>query len=140
VIDRQGQVRREITLPRRSLLSLAVDPVSNETLALALAEIEMLEFDALDKEGAPTWSYPFPAAELPNLSPWITPIGIGERRAWCGISPDGSLHVMQANGAKTDRFSFGEMPTGLGSVESGDLIVALPDRVVRMHIAPVKRP
>ncbi|TWT30587.1 outer membrane protein assembly factor BamB family protein [Blastopirellula retiformator] len=136
VIDRQGKVRREIGLPQRSLLSLCHDPVSGQLLALALAEIEMLEFDALAKDGAQVWSYPLPAAELPQVSPKMAAVSIGELRGWCGLGPDGTVHVMQADGAATDRMAFGEMPLGLGTVGSGDLIIALPDRVVRLRLAP----
>ncbi|MCC9609477.1 hypothetical protein LOC68_05015 [Blastopirellula sp. JC732] len=138
VIDRQGKVRREIGLPQRSLLSLAYDPVSSELLALALAEIEMLEFDALAKDGAQVWSYPLPAAELPKVSPLMMAISIGAERGWCGLGPDGTLHLMQANGAATDRMAFGEMPAGLASVGSGNLITTLPGRVVRLRFSPAK--
>lgn len=138
VIDRQGQVRREIALPQRSLLSLAYDPVSHDLLALALAEIEMLEFDALAKDGAQIWSYPLPAAELPKTSPWMTPIAIGEQRGWCGLGPDGTLHLMQADGAATDRLSYGEMPRGLATVGGGELITTLPGKVLRLRFLPAK--
>ncbi|EAQ77816.1 redoxin domain-containing protein [Blastopirellula marina] len=139
VIDRQGQIRREIALPGRSLLSLAYDAPSGELLALALAEIEMLEFDALAKDGAQTWSYPLPAAELPNVSPPMIALAIGQQRGWCGLGPDGTLHLMQLDGAVTDRLSFGEMPSGLASINGADLIATLPGRIVRLRFALAKQ-
>lgn len=138
VIDRQGQIRREIRLPQRSLLGLAYDSISQDLLALALAEIEMLEFDAVGKDGAQRWSYPLPAAELPNVSPLMTAVSIGPQRGWCGLGPDGTLHFMQADGAATDRLAYGAMPGGLATVAGGELITSLPGKVIRLRLLPTK--
>ena len=145
-IDAQGEAGPEIRIPNRTLTTLAAEDVNGdgqvEICALAIDPKNLGRYTAigLDEAGTELWSYAMPPGNHNYVVERIVPARLGVNDGgWLLPGPDGSIHLLTANGELVDRFHYGAAITGLGMAQHGDapvLVISTPDTFTAWKLTP----
>ncbi len=137
VLDAQGKRVDEFRLPNRLLhWIVAAEPAGGKPAlaGLFLADMASSVAIGLDTSGHELWTYPLPpglhqrAVEQVVFAELPPPLG----QVWILPGPDGSIHLLAADGKTIDQFHYGEILCGLAAlVLDGKpvLVVATPQAV-----------
>ena len=135
VLDAQGSRRGEIHVRNRLFNWIANSDLrgDGEPLWCGLAAVKAGDNIAVgfSPGGDELWNYPLPAGIQqqpiePIISGRLTRNGPGQ---WLLPGPDGSIHVVSADGKLLDKFNYGSMLQGMATVEINGqsvLVVASP--------------
>ncbi len=136
MIDSQGKRLADVTLPGRFLHRIVAADLDGDGQPhwcglAAQADGSSLAI-GLNLEGAELWSYALPAGIHrqpiePVIAGRLLP---GAQGQWLLPGPDGSIHVLGADGKLLDSFNYGAELTGLATAELDGkplLIVSTPD-------------
>lgn len=116
-------------------------------LGVVLANPNQFVVLGLAADGRPAWQYPLPPG-IHNTQIQAVQWGrvVGDVEHWIVAAPDGSIHMMTADGTALDRFSLGAIPTGIAAATVDGqpaLVVATKDGTVeafRLEAAEAIRP
>ncbi len=123
VLDAEGQRRSEIFIPKRMLGWVAAADLrgDGQPLWCGLGASQLGENTAIgfSLKGDELWSYSLPEGVYPGPIELIVPgrltrNGPGQ---WLLPGPDGSIHVLSADGQLFDKFNYGAVLQGLATVE-----------------------
>jgi proteasome lid subunit RPN8/RPN11 len=94
----------------------------------------------LDEDFAEQWNYAMPAGTYETEIQFVTTLYLpGNRRAWALAGPDGSVHLVGADGQFSDHFGTGQSLTGIaGAVWQGRpiLLLATSKRITAWELLP----
>ncbi len=123
VLNFKGQQLADIPVPDRGVDVLAIGYLENpgEQSCAALVSPKPSELLAIgiDRQGHELWSYPLPSG-LRNtpcdvlIAGRVQAEGPGQ---WLLTGPDGSIHILAANGDPIDKFTYGDELTGIGTAQ-----------------------
>jgi hypothetical protein len=95
----------------------------------------------LDAELTEVWSYPLPAGQFNNQIEYVTSGQLlTEAGEWYLAGPDGSVHIIGADGEFADSFATGELLTGLAVTKFGDASVILTANKTQVTAWKVTKP
>ena len=123
-IDHDGKSQSEIRVPGQSLYALFTADLEGgppaEMCALNAGEVGALTAIGLDEKGETLWSYPLPRGIHNQPVELVTagkvPTSGGDTQGvWLLIGPDGSIHILAADGQLIDKFNYGEELTGIAT-------------------------
>lgn len=134
-IDAQGKADPELETPGRFLISLAAaadDPQRYAALAIGSANAQTAV--GLDAQAHETWHYRLPAGvHRKPIEPIASgPVVAGRANYWLLAGPDGTVHLLSADGDVLDQFAVGSELTGIAAAQLGGepaILVATPQGV-----------
>lgn len=136
VLDAQGKRLDEFRLPNRLLhWIVAAEPAGGKPAlaGLFLADVASSVAIGLDSAGKELWTYPLPhglhqRAVEQVLFAELPPVG----NVWIFPGPDGSIHLVAADGKPIDQFHYGEALCGLAALvlEGKPVLVVATPQVV----------
>lgn len=120
----EGAAGPEISVPQRFLRSLFVADLNDDGLAecLALSPIDQARDRVLgfDGEGKEQWTYELPPGLHEQPLEHVAQGRLtGDQKQWVVCAADGSIHILNADGAMFDRFNVGSAVGGLAIAEIG---------------------
>ena len=142
----RGEHRSEFVVGKRSLLSLAAADLNQDGqlqfCALAARGSGRYTAVGFNLSGQRLWSYDLPDGEQQRLA--IDPIVPARLKStgpgqWLLPGADGSIHVLGPDGKLIDRFNYGDVLSGLATLEIGGrpvLLVASPSAVEALEVEP----
>ena len=122
VLDAQGQRQGEIRIPDRMLHWIVAADLrgDGQRLWCGMAAPKLGEnlCIGLSLKGEELWNYLLPPGIPPPVE-WIVAgrIARGGPGQWILPGPDGSIHIISADGKLLDKFNYGAMLQGLATVE-----------------------
>jgi peroxiredoxin len=134
-LDAEGRRQGEVFVPKRMLGWVATADLRGDGQALwcGLAASQLGENTAVgfSIRGDELWSYALPQGVYPGpielvIPGRVTRDGPGQ---WLLPGPDGSIHILSADGRLLDKFNYGAALQGLATIEIGGrpvLVVASP--------------
>ncbi len=143
VLDRQGKRTDEFRLPDRLLhWIVAAEPAGSKPLlaGLFLADAASSVAIGVDSAGRELWTYPLPkglhqrAVEQVIFAELPPPLG----KVWIFPGPDGSIHLVAADGKPLDQFHYGEVLCGLATMTLDGkpvLVAATPQGVEAWQVS-----
>jgi thiol-disulfide isomerase/thioredoxin/outer membrane lipoprotein-sorting protein len=145
IIDYQGKLVGEIPVPNRGVAVIVAADLDGQSApslaALAVANPTELLAIGLDRQGHELWSYPLPVGVRntpcdPLIAGNLNASGPGQ---WLLTGPDGSIHILAADGTLFDKFAYGSSLTGIGTaISKGQplLLVATERELVAWKVDP----
>ncbi len=145
-LDFDGQRQKELLLPHRALFAaFAADLTADgqpEWCGIHFASIDQMVMVGFDLTGKELWNYPLPKGRHEHP---IEPVFVGQflpnqPKHWIFPGPDGSIHLVGADGRRIDMFHYGEALCGLAAgLLQGQpiLIVSTPKAIEAWRIEPL---
>ena len=149
ILDPQGNVKREFSLPNRSMAWLAAADLDGdgqpELCGLTPVEAGHVEAVGLNLEGEELWSYPLPRGVHEHQIEAVTagkllPAKSGQ---WILAAADGTIHILDAGGKLIDVFAYGKTLAGLTATEWDGkrvLVVSTTEGVDAWQVEPPASP
>jgi thiol-disulfide isomerase/thioredoxin len=143
VLDRQLQAQGEVTVPDRLLQWIVAGDLegNGKPLWCGMAAPQLGENVAIgvDLQGKELWNYRLPDGVHQQPIERIIPGKLAAQLPgqWLLPGPDGSIHVIAADGKPIDRFNYGAVLHGLATVDVDGrpvLLVASPQGVEALHV------
>lgn len=130
-LNQYGHLDPKIEVPNRQIHRLSAAKFGGDAASIycgiSYREDGQLLAIGLDAELKEVWNYPLPAGQFSNQIEHVTSGRLrGEESAeWVLAGPDGSVHIVSADGEFRDSFALGELLTGLAVVKLGEQRVVL---------------
>jgi len=137
-LDPDGHRLGRISVENRNIVWVVTADLDrddrSEILVLTFGDDEILRASGVTIDGEILWDYELPRGihQYPLDAVtfgWLTG---GERGQWVIAAADGSLHILQADGALLEQFAYGKTLTGIAVTAWGGhpvLLVATPETV-----------
>jgi thiol-disulfide isomerase/thioredoxin len=145
ILDSQGESLPTVQLPNRAVTHIVAadldDEAPSELAAITVDLSGQRSMVGLSEDGEVLWQHLLPPGEHETPIEVLTAAKLfaDQPGHWFAATPDGSIHIVSADGAKYDKFSTGEKLTGLAGLRADDqgvLLIASDKGVTAMSIEP----
>jgi hypothetical protein len=147
VIDHAGKRLSDLEVPEHPIdvivaADLTGEPPVNLAALSAVTAAELIAL-GLDHEGTELWSYPVPVGVRGTPCDILISgrLKVGEPGQWIITGPDGSIHILSADGKPLDKFNYGDELTGIavGEVDGKPvLLVATAKELTAWSVGPAE--
>ncbi|MCS7303998.1 MAG: redoxin domain-containing protein [Thermoguttaceae bacterium] len=146
-LDSDGQRQAELMLPNRVLYAAFAQDLTGdgqpEWCGIHFTTLDQMVIVGFDLAGKELWTYPLPKGRHEHP---IEPVFVGQLvpnrpKHWIFPGPDGSIHLVGADGNRIDTFCYGEALCGLAAgMFQGQpiLIVSTPKALEAWRIEPLQ--